>query len=77
MNLTVKYFGLLAEVTGCSEEHIHFSEESMDQLLDTLYSKYPELKSKDFQMAYNNEIVTKGTKLSDGEIAFLPPFSGG
>ena len=77
MNLTIKYFGLLAEVTGRSEENITFSEESLDQLLDSLYFKYPELKSKDFQLAYNNEIVSKDTKLNDGEIALLPPFSGG
>jgi len=32
---------------------------------------------KDFQVAQNNEIVTKETLVSGTEIALLPPFSGG
>jgi molybdopterin synthase sulfur carrier subunit len=42
-----------------------------------LFNKYPELKTKDFQVAQNNEIVSKDTPILNHEIALLPPFSGG
>ena len=77
MNLTVKYFGLLAEVTNCSEEEMIFSGATINELLETLFSKYPELKEKDFQIAQNNTITNDETKISSTEIALLPPFAGG
>lgn len=77
MNLKIKYFGLLAEITDCNEETIVFSGSSIADLLDTLIAKYPELKEKDFQVAQEHEIVSKDSKISSHNIALLPPFSGG
>jgi len=77
MNLKIKYFGLLAEITKCNEETLEFSKTSMSDLLEMLFEKYPSLKEKDFQVAQNLEIVSKETILSKSEIALLPPFSGG
>jgi len=77
MKLNIKYFGLLAEVTQCTEEVIDFSELSVSELLDVLFEKYPNLKDKDFQVAQNQKIVSKDTHISEHEIALLPPFSGG
>lgn len=77
MQITIKYFGLLVEVTGCSEELINTSAETINDLLKELYSKYPELKEKDFQVAQNNTIVDKSEPINQTEIALLPPFSGG
>jgi molybdopterin synthase sulfur carrier subunit len=77
MQLNIKYFGLLAEITKCNEEPLNFSETSVSELLDVLFYKYPELKTKDFQVAQNNEIVTEETSVLGTEIALLPPFSGG
>jgi len=77
MQLNIKYFGLLSEITKCHEEPLNFSETSVSELLDVLFYKYPELKTKDFQVAQNNEIVTEETLVSGTEIALLPPFSGG
>jgi molybdopterin synthase sulfur carrier subunit len=77
MNLNIKYFGLLTEVTQCSEETIVFSKASVSELLNVLFEKYPDLKDKDFQVALNNEIVSKDTIISTSEITLLPPFSGG
>ncbi len=51
MNLTIKYFGLLAEITQCNEELLEFSETSVSEVLEVLYSKYPSLRDKDFQVA--------------------------
>ena len=77
MQLNIKYFGLLAEVTQCSEEALDFSKSSVLELLDVLFEKYPNLETKDFQVAQNHEIVSRETLISENEIALLPPFSGG
>ena len=77
MQLNIKYFGLLAEITKCDEEPLSFAKTSVSELLDELFNKYPELKTKDFQVAQNNEIVTEETLILGTEIALLPPFSGG
>jgi sulfur-carrier protein len=77
MKLTIKYFGLLAEVAKCSEEHVEFSGTLVSDLLETIYIKHPNLKEKDFQVAQDNEIVSKNIIITQTEIALLPPFSGG
>ncbi|MEJ2112440.1 MAG: MoaD/ThiS family protein [Flavobacteriaceae bacterium] len=77
MKLHIKYFGLLTEVTKCTEEIIDFSGNTIQELLQVLITKYPELENKDFQIAQNNELVSKETLISNPEIALLPPFSGG
>lgn len=77
MQLNIKYFGLLAEITGCHEEMIPFDGSKLYELLDIVFEKYPELKQKDFQLAHNQEIVSSDIQITTNEIAFLPPFSGG
>ena len=77
MNLNIKYFGLLAEITQCSEETLEFSKATVSDLLELLYEKYPGLKDKDFQVAQNLEIVSEEANLLNTEITLLPPFSGG
>lgn len=77
MQLNVKYFGILAEITELKEERVEFSGSTVSELLDQLNDKYADLEDKDFQVAQNNEIVTKETLVSETEIALLPPFSGG
>lgn len=77
MRLNIKYFGVIAEITKCHEEDLEFSESSVDDLLNILFDKYPEVKIKDFQVAMNNEIVSKDSIISKHEIALLPPFAGG
>ncbi|WNH10802.1 MoaD/ThiS family protein [Thalassobellus suaedae] len=77
MYITVKYFGQIAEVTQQDEESLEFSGHLISELLELLYSKYSSLKTKDFQIAQNQELVTIETKLTGAELALLPPFSGG
>ena len=77
MQITIKYFGQIAEVTQLEEESLEFSGTLISELLDLLYSKYNVLKNKDFQVAQNQEIVSIETELTGSEIALLPPFSGG
>jgi len=77
MNLRVKYFGLIAEITKCSEETIAFSKHTVSELLDLIFNKYPALKDKDFKVAQNMQLVNIDTKITTPEIALLPPFAGG
>lgn len=77
MKLTIKYFGQLAEVTQCNEEVYNFSKETVGELLEELLVKYPDLNSKDFQVAHDLELAQNDTKITQPEIALLPPFSGG
>ena len=77
MIITIKYFGLLAEVTNCAEETIDFSGSHISELLDELYTKYSSLKNKDFQVAQNQELAPFETAILSKEIVLLPPFSGG
>jgi len=77
MKLTIKYFGLLAEITQCNEEEIEFSGGVISDLKDVLFQKYEALKIKDFQVAQNNELTSNKTNVTASEIALLPPFAGG
>jgi molybdopterin synthase sulfur carrier subunit len=77
MKITIKYFGLLAEVTGCIEEQIDFSGKSILDLKSVLFEKYELLKTKDFQIAQNNNLTTNDAEVIASEIALLPPFAGG
>ena len=77
MQLNIKYFGLLAEMTKRNEETLIFSKASVSDLLECLFKKYPDLKTKDFQVAQNQEIVSHEAIISGEELALLPPFSGG
>ncbi|AUS04053.1 MoaD/ThiS family protein [Pseudotamlana carrageenivorans] len=77
MLLTIKYFGLIAEVTQKSEETLEFSGKHISELLTLLYAKYEALKTKDFQVAQNQELVATDALVSGQEIALLPPFAGG
>lgn len=77
MELKIKYFGLLAEVTNCEEESIFFSGNFISELLETLYTRYSGLKDKDFQVAQNMELVSPEDKITSANIVLLPPFAGG
>ena len=77
MNLKIKYFGLLAEITHCQEESIEFSGSTILELRENLYQKYPDLKNKNFQVAQDQVLVENQSLVTEKEIALLPPFAGG
>lgn len=77
MHINIKYFGQLVEITQIDEESLEFSGSLVSELLETLNTKYSELKNKDFQVAQNQELVSMETELTGAEIALLPPFAGG
>lgn len=77
MLVTIKYFGMLTEVTQCNEETVEFSGLFISELLDELFLKYPNLKEKQFQVAQNQELESFDSKLTSTELVLMPPFSGG
>ncbi|MBT8258412.1 MAG: MoaD/ThiS family protein [Bacteroidia bacterium] len=77
MQVNIKYFGMLTEVTHKQEEWIRFEDNTIGQLIDQLYISYPKLKDMDFKVAVNHEITDLNSELNSGEVALLPPFSGG
>ena len=77
MQITIKYFGQIAELTGIEGESLEFDGSLVSELLETLNVKYNELKNIDFQVAQNQELVSIETELTGGDIALLPPFAGG
>lgn len=77
MEIIIKYFGLLAELTTLKEEQLIYNGKTIAGLLELLYVKYPKLKNIKFKIAMNEEIVSKDAILSKGHLALLPPFAGG
>lgn len=77
MKLTIKYFGMLADITACGEEIIDFKGGTSTDLLDALCFKYPSLKNTSFKVAQNQAIIQNDEIVSAKEIVLLPPFSGG
>ena len=77
MNIQIKYFGVLTDVTGCNAETLNVEGNKISDVLDTLFDKYLELRTRDFQIAQGETTVSKEAVINGLEIALLPPFSGG
>lgn len=80
MTVTIKYFGLIADVTETKGEvFISADAELTTQLLSgILLEKYEGLSQQSYAIAVNKKIITDNLKLSDNDtIALLPPFAGG
>ena len=80
MNITLKYFGLLADITNLKEEQLTFDEETI--LVSDIKSKieleYPRFQNTTYSIAVNQTISGFQTAIKNqDEIAFLPPFAGG
>ena len=77
MYINIKYFGQIDELTQTKEENLEFSGIIVSELVETLYLKYSNLRTKNFQIAQNQELVSMETELTGNDIALLPPFAGG
>ena len=77
MNITVNFFGALAEITGKKQLSLNIAQDT-DSLKEILFVRFPALRSKYFLLAIDKRISNKNELLKEGnEISFLPPFSGG
>lgn len=78
MKLTVKYFGMIAEWVGTSENEIDFSGSTVSDLKSQLERSCSELNGISYQVAVNHKISADDTGLHESdELAILPPFAGG
>ncbi|MCB9185870.1 MAG: MoaD/ThiS family protein [Flavobacteriales bacterium] len=78
MKLNVKYFGLIAEWMGRSEEQIDLWENSIAALRQQLETNCRRLSNITYQVAVNQKIASEELELSENdEVAILPPFAGG
>jgi len=79
MKLEIKYYGVVAEITGkgneCFENKALTTTEELEQ---HLLKKYPKLVDVNFKLAINQQLTDEKATIKDGdEIALLPPFAGG
>ena len=75
MNIMV--FGQLEDITGASIISIDEVKDT-EQLLNSLYIRFPQLKEKKILIAVDQKIIQENTVINDQSIvALLPPFSGG
>lgn len=75
--ISVRAFGMIAEKIGSGQ--IQLTEIStVEELRDSLFEKFPDLKNMKFSIAINKQLVSGNAPIpADSEIALLPPFSGG
>lgn len=80
MNITLKYFGLIVDVTQKKEEIFHLEEDktTLAFLKSNIEKTYEELRNTNYSIAVNQSIRSLDYAIKDQDtIAFLPPFAGG
>lgn len=80
MTITVKYLGLIADITNSKEEVFASTDSSLstESLVKNLIQTYNGLGNASFVIAVNKKLVTSDLKLNDNDtVALLPPFAGG
>jgi molybdopterin synthase sulfur carrier subunit len=79
MKITIKYFGLLTDITQKNEEVLQLEEtHTLMKCLDILYSNYNNLSEHTFKVAVNQQIIDSDTSIQNNDIvALMPPFAGG
>ncbi|MGD2034666.1 MAG: MoaD/ThiS family protein [Bacteroidales bacterium] len=79
MEILIRYYGVLTDVTACESEVIKLSEmATLDELKSEIISRYPSID--EYTVAYftNNLKLEDRNSISPGmEIDCMPPFSGG
>lgn len=75
--MTVLTFGAVTEIIGNS--HVQVDDvTSTEELKQKLETEYPRLKSINYAIAVNKQIVSGATPVDNtSTVALLPPFSGG
>ncbi|MCB7480161.1 MoaD/ThiS family protein [Christiangramia sediminis] len=78
MKLTLRYFGMIAEATGRTEEILNVSDQiKLYDLKDQQIKKYKIQDPEAVQLVVNQDLNTSTVLKEGDEIAFLPPFAGG
>lgn len=80
MTITLKYFGLLVDITQKREEIFSLEESkvSLSLLKSKIETAYEEFKNTNYSVAVNQSMSSLDYNIKDQDvIAFLPPFAGG
>ena len=78
MILKVKYFGMIAEWIGSSEQSVDCNGSTVRELKEQLESQYPKLSGISYQVAISHKISSNDQVITEqDELALLPPFAGG
>ncbi|HXD91915.1 MAG TPA: MoaD/ThiS family protein [Bacteroidia bacterium] len=77
MEITVLFFGELAEVAGANKMAVQNMSDTQS-LTEWMVEKYPALKNRTYRLAVNKEVISEKRNLNNGdEVALLPPYAGG
>lgn len=77
MKINVLTFGAISDITGTKSLEME-GIDSTQKLVQSLEEKYPLLKTIQYAIAVNKEVIQEHTNLNDDTtVALLPPFSGG
>lgn len=77
MEISVLFYGVLAEVTGVQRKHYR-NIGSFEDLKHKIQDDFPEMDHYNYRIAINDKIVNEMPLLRGGdEVLFLPPFAGG
>jgi molybdopterin synthase sulfur carrier subunit len=80
MEITVKYFGIIADITQKKEEVFFIDAESntLKKIQSKIEIKYPKVLVINYSIAINKKFLQNDILLEKyDEIALLPPFAGG
>lgn len=79
MNISVLYFGMIAEWKGVSKETREIEPGlSSSDLLETIKKETPQLSGINYAVAFNQEMIGTPQALTEGcEVSIFPPFAGG
>lgn len=70
-------FGAITDITG-NRSFVMEEIDSTEKLVQVLEEKYPLLKTIQYAIAVDKEVIQQHTQLeNEATVAILPPFSGG
>ena len=80
MEIIVKYFGIIADITQKKEEVFYLEEElnTIKNIKSKVEIKYPKILVINYSIAINKKFLQNEILLKNNDIiALLPPFAGG
>ena len=80
MEIIIKYFGIIADITQKKEEVFFIEEElnTAEKLKSKVEMKYPKILVINYSVAVNQKFLHNDVLLKNNDIiALLPPFAGG
>jgi molybdopterin converting factor subunit 1 len=79
MRINVRYYAILREQAGKTEEAVTTTASTAATLFDELKARYPfTLDAEQLKVAINTEFRDWHSPLSDGDsVVFIPPVAGG